>query len=150
MINISRFEKFSKTINQISKELKKIKYKHMSKYGLGSIHAMCIISLGETPKQTASELMTGEEIDKAQMSRVIKDLCEKGFVQPAGGQNRKYRIQYELTESGKEIAAEIRQKAVDIVKFVDEGVSEDNLMIMYYTLERLCNNIIKAQDEFDK
>lgn len=150
MVNIDRFERFSKTINQISKELKKIKYKHMSKYGLGSIHAMCIISLGETPCQTAAELMNGEEIDKAQMSRVIKDLCEKGYVRPVEGQNRKYRLQYELTETGKEIAAEVRQKAVDIVKFVDDGVSDENIMVMYFTLEKLCSNLIKAQDEFDK
>lgn len=150
MINIDRFERFSKTINQISKELKKIKYKHMSKYGLGSIHAMCIISLGETPCQTAQELMNGEEIDKAQMSRVLKDLCGKGYIRPVEGQNRKYRLRYELTETGREIAAEVRQKAVDIVKFVDVDIDCEDIIVMYKTLENICRNIIKAQDEFDK
>ncbi|MGN0164990.1 MAG: MarR family winged helix-turn-helix transcriptional regulator [Lachnospiraceae bacterium] len=150
MVNINRFERFSKIINQICKELKKIKYMHMSKYGLGSIHAMCVISLGETPGQTAGELMSGEEIDKAQMSRVIKDLCEKNYIKPVEGQKQKYKIKYELTETGNQIATEVRQKAMDIVKFVDEGIPEENIMVMYFTLERLCNNIIKAQDKFER
>lgn len=150
MINIDRFEKFSKTINQLSKELKKIKYMHMSKYGLGSVHTMCIISLGETPCQTAGDLMTGEEVDKSQMSRVIKDLCEKEYIKPIDGQKRKYRIQYELTEAGKKIADEIRQKAVNIVRFVDEGIPPENIMTMYFTLEKICSNIIKAQEEFER
>lgn len=150
MITINRFEKFSKVINQLNKELKKIKYKHMSKYGLGSVHAMCVISLWENPGQTAAELMNGEEVDKAQMSRVIKDLCEKDFIKPVEGQKGKYRLRYRLTANGLEIAEEIRGKVRDIVKFVDEGIAPEDIIIMYNTLDRLCNNIIKAQDEFER
>lgn len=150
MISIERFEQFSKIINQLSKELKRIKYKHMSKYDLGSVHTMCILSLSETTGKTAAELMQGEDVDKAQMSRVIKELCEKEFIKPVDGQQGKYRIKYELTEKGEEVAAEIFQKAVDIVKFVDEGISEEDIRIMYYTMYRICNNIIKAHDEFEK
>lgn len=150
MINIERFDKFSKVINQLSKELKKITYMHMSKYGLGSVHIKCILALGETPCQTAGELMNGEEVDKAQISRVIRDLCAKEYIKPADGQQRKYKIQYELTETGKEIVAEIRRKVEDIVRFVDEGVPEENIINMYLTLEQLCGNIIQAREKFER
>lgn len=148
MIDIDRFEEFSRTLMAINREITRIKSKHMSKFGLGSTHTMCIVALSTKGPLTAGELASSEDVDKAQMSRVLSDLIKKEYVSIIEDESKKYKRKYTLTEHGKEMAAEIRSIVQEILSFVDRGLDEDDVNVMHRTLLRINRNIAKVSKEF--
>jgi DNA-binding MarR family transcriptional regulator len=148
MLDIERFEQFSRLLSQITRELTRIKTKYMSRYGLGSTHLMCIISLRKNEGQTAGDLVAGEEVDKAQLSRVLSELCAKSFVEPVPGQSCKYRKKYQLTDEGMKIADEVSELTKRIIRFVDKGLNGEQIKIMYEALAVINKNLAEVRDAF--
>ncbi len=117
-----RFENFTLSINKVYKLVQKIKLIEMREFDLKAIHVMCIYTLSVYGTMTASELIKHTLEDKAAISRAIKLLSEKGFVNyGADG----YNAPVALTERGEEVAKAIgekAQRAVDAAggEFTDE------------------------------
>ncbi len=144
--NRDRFEDFSNLICAALKSLQKIKNHGMEPYGLGSTHTLCLKRLDSSPEGlTRKELAEACEIDKAQISRLIGELSEKGFVYEESG-GRGYRKKIFLTESGKIIAAEIDRKIRKVLKYVSGDIPPEHIAVMYTTLETICKNLRRAEE----
>lgn len=138
-----KFETFNRRLLQITREIQRLRIKHMKPYGLSGIHLGILIALNRNAALTVKELMDVEIVDKAQISRALKDLLNKNYVAPVPGQAGKYKIQYMLTDTGKSLAVELNELTSQIVGQADVGVNEEEIEVMYKTLDKIYANLSK-------
>ena len=144
--NRERFEDFSNLISSATKSLQKIKNHGMEPYGLGSTHTLCLKRLRSSADGlTRKELVVECETDKAQISRIIGELSEKGYVCEKSGKGG-YRKKIILTESGEKIADEIELKVRKVIEYVSGEIPSDDIVNFYRTFETICENLKKAED----
>ena len=80
----NRFEQFTTAISQINKSVQRIKSTEVNSYGLKANHVMILFQLKKNPAGlTPSQLCENCEVDKAAISRSLKELTGKGFVHDA-------------------------------------------------------------------
>ena len=103
----------------------------MSEYGLGSTHTTCIRMLySATDGLTRRQLTEKCELDKAQISRVINELSERGYVVECPAKSS-YRKKIMLTDSGKTVALEINKIVVEVNNFVSGDISDEDINAFY-------------------
>ena len=138
---MNRFENFSILLNSAAKSIQKIKRIYMERYHLSAAHTNCLCRLKQagTEGLTQKALMQQEQMDKAQVSRVVKELLGRDYIYAKGESS--YRCSYVLTESGQQIADEIE----NIIGILMEGVSgmipREDLEIFYRTLGLITENL---------
>ena len=144
----SRFELFDGLISSAGKTIQRIKSNKMEKFGLGSTHTTCLCRLGNAGKtgMTQKELTEQEGIDRAQISRVLRDLENRGLVQNAG--ESVYKKRYFLTEKGIKIVGEIKKIILEINSYVSDEVSEEEIAVFYSVLKRIAENLKKAEGKY--
>ena len=72
-------------------------------YGFGRAHHRVVHFVGRNPGMTVAELLDILRITKQSLSRVLRELIDKGFVfQRAGARDRRQRLLY-LTPEGKQL-----------------------------------------------
>lgn len=141
----NRFEIFSTSVGQLVKSVTALKSRKMAKYGLKGTGALCLCQLLESESGlTASELCRRGEIDKAQVSRCMSELSEKGLIYLEEKDGRKYKQKYRLTAYGKMVARDVSE-TVDLLQgTVCKGISKEELEAFYRTLYKLCDNFDEA------
>lgn len=144
----SRFELFDGLIASAGKTLQRIKTNKMEKYGLGSTHTTCLCKLGKagTDGVTQKELTEQESIDRAQVSRVLKDLEMNGLVEAVG--SSAYKRRYCLTDKGKKITDEINGIILDINRYVSAEISDEDIAVFYRVMQVIDGNLKKAESRF--
>ena len=144
--NRERFENFSNLIGAALKSLQRIKNHGMEPYGLGSTHTICLKRLNASEDGlTRTEIAAACDIDKAQVSRMIGELCEKGYVYEAS-KGKGYRKKIVLTDNGRLVADDIDAKVRRVLKYVSGDIPSENIIIMYETLETICENLRRAEE----
>ena len=142
-----RLEAFNGLITCSVKSLQKLKQKGMLPYGLGSTHTLCIRRLYEKRDGiTKTELARLCLVDKAQISRIICDLTEKGYVCEKNEKRANYRSKLILTEDGVKVAEGINEIVLRINTFVSGDIPEENIAIFYDTFTKICDNLKKAEE----
>ena len=148
-MNTERFTPFVLYIERISKNIKRIADEKMAPYGLRSAHVMCIMQIGKTEEGlSSSELSEACGVDKAFISRVTAELIEKGHIAKADGTEGKYKIKFELTESGRQINREIVNIVMECIDKVDAHISVKKLEIFYELLggiDRCIETLVKKE-----
>ena len=144
----SRFELFDGLIASAGKALQRMKSDKMKKYGLGSTHTTCLCKLGKAGKMGLSqkELTEQESIDRAQVSRVLRDLEEKAMVSTEGG--TAYKKRYYLTARGREVADEINAISLEINRYVSREIPEAEIQVFYRVMQQIDQNLKKAEQNF--
>ena len=144
----SRFELFDGLIASAGKTLQRIKTNKMEKYGLGSTHTTCLCKLGKAGEigVTQKELTEQEGIDRAQVSRVLRDLEQNSLVEAVG--SSAYKRRYCLTEKGKLITEEINGIILDINRYVSKDISTEDIAVFYRVMQEIDSNLKKAEDKF--
>lgn len=140
---IQRFETFVGLIFQLQKDIQKMKQIEMQEFGLKSPHVMCLhyLSKYETGL-TATQLCKLASVDKAAISRILADLLEKGYISyPEKKEGKKYNANAVLTNSGMELAAQVNQIISEMVATLGEGISEEERICMYRSLEKISENL---------
>lgn len=133
------FETFTLTILKINKLVQKIKHREMREFGLQCIHVMCIYYLKENASGlTASELMRLTIEDKAAISRALKVLKEKGYIEY---DPKTYNAPISLTKSGLEVAEAISVKAERAVKAGSADMSDEQRDFFYDSLHAIAENL---------
>ncbi len=133
------FENFTVAIMKLDKLVKRIKMLEMKKYGLKSVHAMCIYYLGEHPSGlTAGELVRLTLEDKAAISRAVKELSECGLVTCS---QCGYNAPITLTERGREMASEFFALAEGAVREVGADFTEEERAAFYRSLGDITENL---------
>lgn len=141
------FESFAGLNGAAMKSIQRIKTQKMKKYNLSSAHTNCICRLESAGSEglTQTELVRQEMMDPSQISRVLRELTAKGYVQPDGEEGR-YRRRYSLTEKGEEIAREIGGIIQEIHGFVVRDIPTEDIETFYRTFEEICEGLSRAEE----
>lgn len=119
----------------------------MLPFGLTGAHTMCLRHLYNNPDGlTRTKIVRLCDIDKAQVSRVINDLCAKGYVIETENENINYRKRLKLTPMGKDTTVEINRLILDLNSFVSAEISQEELDIFYKVFDVICDRLKQAED----
>ena len=61
-----------------------------------------------------------------------------------------YNALITLTDKGMELAKNVSKKGMEVQSRVNQGISEEELIIFYSTLEKLQNNLKTLSDEWEQ
>ena len=121
----SRFILFTGLINSVTKSIQGMKMIKMERYGLSAAHTNCLCRLAEAPEGlTQGELAELETMDKAQISRVLRELEEKGYAAQSG---------------------EMERILLGLNEFVSREIPEEDLEVFYRTMRTIAENITGAE-----
>lgn len=142
-----RFDRFYSTLCCALKSIQKLKTKYMLPYGLSSAHTMCLRHLYSAPEGlTRTKLSKLCDIDKAQVSRIVNELCSKGYITEPDSENINYRKRLRLTALGKATAEEINSSVNKIQQFVSGDIPTEQLEDFYSTLDLICDKLKQAEN----
>lgn len=146
-----RFKKFTLLIDGIHKSVHNLKVTIAPHLGVKGVHVLWIYELLLTPDGlTAAELATRNNINRSLISREIEALVKDGYVTPAQSDGTRYNEKLILTEHGTKLAKRIRDEVISVQNAVDEGISEEELLSLYATLEKLNNNFKQIEKYMKK
>jgi len=144
---ISRFERFSFVISEISRHWHRIASGEMEKYGLKGHHALYLITMKRYPDGiTATQLADICSKDKADVSRAMSLMVKKGLAEKGSGMTR-YRALLRLTEDGLTAAAQVEKSAMLAVEIASSGISDEHREIFYSTMDTIAANLQKIIDD---
>lgn len=138
-----RYLEFNGTIANIYKSLLKIKDKEMKSMDMKAAH-VDIMSYLKFHKNglSATELSDLCQIDKGQISRAIKDLEQRGFVEITdNGGKRAYGSKIILTEDGQKHASMVNHKIDKIVHSASAKLTKEERIKFYEVLMEISNNL---------
>ena len=139
---LNRFARFSLSIAEIDRCWHKLAAEEMTKYGLNSPHAVYLITLYQySDGITAAKL--GELCckNKADVSRMVSILEQKGLVRREAVGGNRYRARLLLTEEGKQAAEQVQGRAALAVELAGSGMTEGEREVFYRCLERITANL---------
>lgn len=139
---LDRFERFSLAIAEIDRCWHKLAGEEMAKYGLNSPHAVYLNALLQHEEGiTATQL--GELCckNKADVSRMISILEKKGLLQREAIGGNMYRALLKLTDTGREAARHVQERAALAVELAGAGLSEQERTIFYHALGLITANL---------
>lgn len=146
-----RFNRFIQLIDGIHKSVTKIKHSYSPQWGVKSVHLFWLYELLAHPEGlTAAALAAKNNIDRSLISREIEELREGGYVEVSvgGGEKRKnYNSRIRLTARGEALAKSISTVALAVQHAADAGVSEEELVSFYNTLEKLSINLAAIAEQ---
>lgn len=139
---VDRFERFTYAIIEINRYWHKIAADEMSKYGLKGPFAHYLITLYRYPDGVTS-VQLGELCDKnkADVSRALAILEEKGLAVRESQNNSYYRAKIKLTAEGRAAAEQVQQIAERAVGIGGKGLTDEQRQIFYEALERITANL---------
>lgn len=139
---VDRFERFTYAIVEINRYWHKIAADEMSKYGLKGPFAHYLITLYRYPDGVTS-VQLGELCDKnkADVSRALAILEEKGLAVRETQNNSYYRAKIKLTAKGRAAAEQVQQIAERAVGIGGKGLTDEHRQIFYEALERIAANL---------
>ena len=119
----------------------------MLPFGLTSSHTICMRKLYEKRDGvTRTQLTKLCAVDKAQISRIIETLTEKGYAVEKRGAQANYRSKIMLTEEGIRVTEEINDIVIRINEYVSGNIPENDIIIFYETFNKICDNLKKAEE----
>ncbi len=135
---ISRFEQFSFVISGIYRYILKLERDEMIKYGYKGAFAQYLAALSRFPEGlTCARLCSICDKDKAAVSRIVTEMEAKGLVVRQGDSERLYRAPVILTETGKEVATYVQERARIAVDAANPDMSEAERKTFYSALDHI-------------
>ena len=135
---IDRFSRFSYAIFEISRCWHKLAAEEMEKCGLKGPFSVYLLALQRTEGVTAAKLCELGGRDKADVSRSVALMLEKGIVRREGSN---YRAGLYLTEIGRQAAEHVCHRAALAVELAGQGFSPEDRAIFYRVLETITANL---------
>ena len=143
-----RFQAFTVLITGISRSIHRIKTEEMSEFELRSSHVSCLYYLYKKGSLTAREICDLCEEDKANISRAVKYLEEKGYVFCESEEKKRYQSPLCLTDSGKEIGKAIVKKIDRVLDVASRGLTDEERAVMYKGLAVVNKNLNELCESF--
>lgn len=145
-----RFEIFTVLLNRINRNIRKIKNEEMAKYELRSPHVSCLYYLYISKELTSKELCERCEEDKATISRSLEYLETNGYIVCKSDSKKRYNSPFELTERGIRAGKRIADKIAAVLDEISTGISEEDRVIFYRSLNIISENIDKVAKSYKK
>ena len=142
----TRFARFEGYIGSAAKSIARLKAARMARFQLSAAHPSCLLRLLAAPEGlTQTGLRETLGMDRAQISRVLRQLGEKAYVTSGGaGYNRVYR----LTESGERVSREIDGIVSEVLSFVSGEIPQAEIDAFYRTFAVITAHLSEAVDRF--
>lgn len=146
---LNRFAKFSQSIAEIDRCWHKLAAEEMAKYELNSPHAVYLNTLYETDSEGISAAQLGDLCgkNKADVSRMIAILEQKGLVQKIAVGKNMYRAKLLLTQKGKDAAEQVRKRAALAVELAGNGLTDSERETFYKALGIITENLQQLSKE---
>lgn len=145
---VERFERFSYAIAEITKYWHKLAAEEMQKYGLKGVHSVYLTTMLKYPEGiTATKLCELCSKDKADVSRMMFIMEEKGLIEKTGSNQKKYNCLFKLTEKGCEAAEFVCCRASAAVDAAGGALSEQERENLYRSLFLIAENLKKMTKE---
>lgn len=145
---IGRFEKFTFAISELSRYWHKIASDEMAAYGLKGPYAVYLVTMQRHPDGiTAARLCELCEKNKADVSRAMADLEDKGMICRKTDGGNLYRALLVLTDKGKEAATHIKALAEKAVEIGGKGLTDEQRETFYRALEVISSNLKEVSRE---
>lgn len=145
---LNRFERFSLAISEINRCWHKLAAEELAKYELNSPHAVYLNTLYQYEDGiTAARLGELCGKNKADVSRMVSILEQKGLVKKESTGTNMYRALLKLTEEGKEAAQHVQERAALAVELAGAGLCEPDREAFYRALELITTNLQKLSKE---
>lgn len=142
------FERFTVSILRLNKLVQRIKIYEIKKFGLKSIHVMCLYYLNCHPEGlTASELVKLTLEDKAAISRALATMREEGY---AEYDSATHNADVCLTPKGKQLAEYIVGRAAAAVSAGSADFSAEQREFFYKSLVTISDNLEQYYNELSK
>lgn len=135
---------FRSNFNSVIKYMAKKEDKFLSRFGLTHFHAMYIRNLYICDGMTMTELTENIGVDKANTTRVIKDLIDKQVVTKSEGE-RKFKLS--LTELGKKIASEFKANIDKFMQKVYSNFTMEEKEQIRHLMNKLMLGVKSAMEE---
>ena len=139
----NRFKMFTVLTSKINRCIRKIKTEEMAEFELKSTHVSCLYYLYAENTLTAKELCDICDEDKAAISRSLEYLENNGYLKCESKTVKRYKRPIMLTEKGKITAYKISEKIERILEEASIGLSEENRVIFYKSLNLISENLEK-------
>lgn len=110
-IDMESFSEIAICLENICKQITKIKRDKTAQFGLKNAHFSCMLHIDITPDGlTSTEISKACNVDKAFVSRTTTDLIKGGFIciNEKFNDGRKYRNKYILTEKGEGVILDVK------------------------------------------
>ena len=145
-----RFDNFYYHASCALKSIQKLKNKAMIPIGLASAHTMCLRHLYAAPDGlTRTRLVHLCDIDKAQVSRIINELCARGYVIETEDESINYKKRLKLTPMGREIAEEINALVLRINSYVSRDFTDEEIDVFYRVFDVICERLKESEEIID-
>lgn len=127
-------------LGKIMKKLHSFADPILIKYELSRIHVHYLVALSDCEKSlSAKELSEKLSVDKANTSRAINELLERGFVEKETEEQKSYPLR--LTERGKQVAKDLKEhNAKELMAMLSVLTAEEKIQ-MKQILTKISNNI---------
>lgn len=139
---IGRFEVFTIALSEMTSSWNKIASDELKPYGLKGSCIIYLIALFKIPEGlTAAKLCEMCNRDKAEVSRSIKSLEDNGFVTRTNTTVSGYRANITLTDKGRKITFELRERIKLVVEKGGEGLTDGQRENFYEVLAKISENL---------
>lgn len=142
----TRFARFEGYISSAARSISRLKAARMGRFHLSAAHTSCLLRLLAAPDGlTQTGLRETLGLDRAQVSRVLHQLGDRGYVSSDGtGYNRVYR----LTPSGLRVSHEVDGIVSEVLSFVSGAIPEQEIKAFYHTFSIITANLARAESRF--
>lgn len=145
---LDRFERFSLSIFEITRCWHKITSDEMEKYGLKGPHSVYLLAMHQHPEGvTATQLVELCGRDKADVSRMVSIMEQKGLVIRECAAKNVYRNLLKLTEEGAAAAEFVCRRVMVAVEQASKGLDDMRRSIFYEALELIAGNLRRISAE---
>lgn len=136
---VDRFEKFTLALTELQRYWHKIAADEMARYGLKGPHALYLVTMFRYEDGiTAAQLCEICDRNKADVSRAVSLMEQQGLVIREGDQ---YRALLKLTETGRQAAQQVRERARLAVEIGGKGLTDERRTAFYETLTLIASNL---------
>ena len=145
---LDRFERFSFSIFEITRHWHKITSEEMEKFGLKGTHCVYLLAMHQHPEGiTATQLGEICGRDKADVSRMVSIMEQKGLVTREAVSKNLYRGLLKLTKDGTEAADYVCQRVQVAVELASKGLDEAHRKQFYDALDLIAGNLRQISED---
>ena len=145
---LDRFERFSFSIFEITRHWHKITTEEMEKFGLKGTHCVYLLAMHQHPEGiTATQLGEICGRDKADVSRMVSIMEQKGLVTRESVSKNLYRGLLKLTEDGAAAADHVCQRVNVAVELASKGLDDSRRKLFYDALELIAANLRRISED---